>query len=266
MDNKNLKNKLNGKVQNIQNEKENTTNTEETSLTTVDSDYAALTNNALDIINENLKNQPLSYQLFDTIKSPSGGITSFSVPSLSGEDMEKELTGIILDYTTPRAYWDTPDPIEGTPPTCYSKDSIISHPDGKPCSRCVYNDFGSKNNGGGDSLAKACKESVALFLLRPDNIMPVIVRIPVSSKLIFQRYMIRLIGKMIPISGVVTKITLEKATSREGKPYALYNFEMVSQLNSDEAANAKAFGQKFTEILNADEIEIPDIPDVKEAV
>jgi hypothetical protein len=66
---------------------------------------------------ENLKNQPLTLQFFDVVKSPSGGATVFSVPCLSGDEAEKELTGIILDYTTPRAYWDTHDPVEGTPPS-----------------------------------------------------------------------------------------------------------------------------------------------------
>ena len=246
MDNKNLKNRLNGKIQTSQ-------EPVETALTTVKSDYSALTNNALDIINENLKNQPLSFQLFDIIKSPSGGTTAFTVPGLSGDEIEKELTGIIIDYTTPRAYWDTPDPVEGTPPTCYSRDSIISH-DGNACNKCVYNDFGSKN---GDSNAKARKEQVQILLLRPDNIMPVIVRVPVSSKLLFQRYMIRLIGKMIPLSGVVTKISLEKATNKTGQPFALYNFEAIQQLSSEEAANAKAFGQKFVEVLNT--VETPEL-------
>jgi len=194
--------------------------TEPTALAPVESGYLALSNNALEIIGENLKNQPLSYQLFDVIKSPSGGITSFSVPGLSGEDMEKELIGVILSFSTPRAYWDTPDPKEGTPPVCWSQDSVISH-DGKPCNQCVYNEFGSKGNGNGESNGKACKESVQIFLLRPDNIMPVIVRVPVSSKLIFQKYMTRLVGRMIPLSSISTKITLEKTTSRDGKPYAL---------------------------------------------
>jgi hypothetical protein len=257
MDTTKLKNRLNGKVQ-ASKEPAKENNTTETALTTVNSDYVALKNNALEIINENLKNQPLSFQLFDIIKSPSGGITSFSVPGLSGEEMEKELTGIILDYTTPRAYWDTPDPIIGTPPNCYSRDSIISH-EGKACNGCHLNDFGSKNGGNGDSQAKACKEQVQMLLLRPDSIMPVIVRVPVSSKVIFQKYMIRLTGHMIPLSGVVTKITLDKATSKEGKPYALYNFEMVTQLGDDEAANAKAFGQKFKEVLNAADAPVLDI-------
>lgn len=248
MNTENLKSKLSSKVKDIAEER--TIVMQETAITTTDTNYAALKNNALDIIKNNLKNQPLSLQLFDIIKSPSGGSTSFTIPTLSGETMEKSITGIILDYTTPRAYWDTPDPVEGTPPVCFSSDSLVSH-DGKACGTCPFNDFGSKD---GETNAKACKESVVLFLLRPDNIMPILVRVPVSSKMLFQRYMTRLIGKMIPVSGVVTKITLEKTTNKSGQPYALYNFEAVETLSAEEAENARAFGKKFMELVNASDV------------
>lgn len=221
------------------------------------SSYIALTNNTLDIIRANLKSQPLSVDLFDIVKSPSGGATVFEVPGLAGNEAEKELTGIVLDYTTPRAYWDTPDPVEGTPPTCMSQNSIISH-DGKACAHCPYNDFGSKD---GESNAKACKESVLLFLLRPDNIIPLLVRVPVTSKPRFLRYATRLLSTLTPISSVVTKITLEKATSKQGKPYALFNFEAISALSPEEAAQAKTFGQQFVELVNAAEL----VPDLAEA-
>lgn len=252
-----LKNRLGDKLQALQEptKERQVLTMHKTSLAPVNSNYIALTNNALDIIRENLKNQPLSFQLFDIVKSPSGGSTSFSVPGLAGDEMYKELTGVVLDYMTPRAYWDSPDPVEGTPPFCYSSDSLISN-DGKPCSRCQFNDFGSKD---GDSNAKACKESVMIFLLRPDNIMPIIIRVPVTSKLIFQRYMTRLIGKMIPLCGVVTKITLDKTTNRTGQPYSLYNFEAVATLSPEETTKARAFGQQFMEIINAAE------PDIQEA-
>ena len=62
-------------------------------------------------------------------------------------------------------------------------------------------------------------------------------------------------------SSVVTKITLEKATSKTGKPYALFNFEAVSKLSPEEAAQAKAFGQQFMEIVNAAEL-VPDLAEV----
>ena len=236
-----LKERLNMKVQNI----------DEKSATMVTSaNYLALKNNALEIIQQNLKNQPLSFSLFDVVKSPSGGSTVFSVPGLSGDEAAKELTGIILDYNMPRAYWNSPDPVEGTPPDCSSPDSIISH-SGKVCATCPFNDFGSRN---GDSNAKACKESVVLFLLRPDNIMPLAVRIPVSSKARFQRYLTRLVGNMISLSSVVTKITLEKTTNRTGQPYSLYNFEVASELSREEADSAKAFAKSFMECVNAEAV------------
>ena len=252
MDNTSLKSRMSGKVQELKTPAGEQTNitvtpTADTSLAPTDSSYIALTSNALDLIRANLKSQPLSLDLFDVVKSPSGGSTVFEVPGLAGNEAAMELTGIVLDYTTPRAYWDTPDPVEGTPPVCMSQNSIISH-DGKACALCPYNDFGSKD---GDSNAKACKESVLLFLLRPNNIIPLLVRVPVTSKPRFLKYSTRLLSNLTPISSVVTKITLEKATSKQGKPYALFNFQTVGTLSPEEAAQARAFGQQFMEIVNA---------------
>lgn len=229
----------------------------DTGFVPVEAEYIALNNNALSVIRENLKNQPMSLDLFDVVKSPSGGSTVFAVPGLSGDEPETELTGIILDYTTPRAYWDTPDPVEGTPPVCLSQNSIISH-DGKACATCPYNDFGSKD---GESNAKACKESVLLFLLRPHNVLPLLVRVPVTSKARFLKYTARLAGALTPLNGVVTRITLEKATSKGGKPFALFKFEVDSILDRQEADRVRAYAQQFMEIVNAADM----VPELDEA-
>lgn len=257
MDNAKLKGRMSGKVQELQQPIEVVETATDISLVPVDSAYLALNNNALEIIRANLKSQPLTLDLFDIVKSPSGGSTVFEVPGLAGNEAAMELTGIVLDYTTPRAYWDTPDPVEGTPPVCMSQDSIISH-DGKACAHCPYNDFGSKD---GESNAKACKESVMLFLLRPNSIIPLLVRVPVTSKPRFLKYSTRLLSTLTPISSVVTKITLEKATSKQGKPYALFNFQTVGTLSPKEAAQARAFGQQFMEIVNAAQM----VPELAEA-
>ena len=76
MDKTKLKNKLGTKVQALQ---------ESTEEITTSSTYLALNPNTLDIIRSNLKSQPLTYELFDVVKSPSGGSTVFSVPGLSGD-------------------------------------------------------------------------------------------------------------------------------------------------------------------------------------
>ncbi len=123
---------------------------------------------------------------------------------------------------------------------------------GKPCAHCPFNDFGSKD---GASNAKACKESVLLFLLRPDSIFPLVVRVPVTSKMLFLKYAARLVSRLTPLNSVVTKITLEKASSKAGKPYALYHFQADRVLSSEEAAQAKAFGSRFMEIVNTASLE-----------
>ena len=95
-----------------------------------------------------------------------------------------------------------------------------------------------------------------LFLLRPNSIMPLLVRVPVTSKPRFLRYMTRLVGTLTPLNGVVTKITLEKATSKQGKPYALFNFEAVSVLGPEETARARAFAEQFMEIVDAADMDL----------
>ena len=246
MDTTKLKNRLDSKMQELQRPAE-VTMAPDTALAPANSEYLALNSNALDIIRDNLKSQPLTLDLFDVVKAPSGGATVFSVPGLTGEEAEKELTGIVLDFTTPRAYWNTPTPIEGSLPSCYSPNSIVSA-DGKACAHCPYNDFGSKD---GETSAKACRESALLFLLRPNSIIPLLVRVPVTSKGRFLKYSTRLLSSLTPISSVVTKITLERATSKGGKPYALFKFEAVSSLSSEEAAHTREYARQFMDIVNA---------------
>ena len=90
-----------------------------------------------------------------------------------------------------------------------------------------------------------------MFLLRPDNILPLIVRVPVSSKMLFLKYTTRLISSLMPITGVVTKITLERTTSNAGQAYSRYIFEAANVLSTEEAATAKAFSHGFMEIMNS---------------
>ena len=103
MENTKLKSRLNTKIQTMQ-EAEQVQQLALRENAPTQSGYLALNDSTLELIHENLPDQSLNYQLFDVVKSPSGGSTVFTVPGLSGDEAEKELTGIILGYTTPRAY------------------------------------------------------------------------------------------------------------------------------------------------------------------
>lgn len=52
-----------------------------------------------------------------------------------------------------------------------------------------------------------------------------------------------------------------EATSKGGKPYALFNFEAVGTLNPEEAVQVKAFGRQFMEIVNTAQL----VPELAEA-
>lgn len=67
--------------------------------------------------------------------------------------------------------------------------------------------------------------------------------------------MTRLVSQMKPLHGVVTKITLEKATSKEGKPYALYQFDAVHFLDPQESNRVKEFANQFMDMIHASDIE-----------
>jgi hypothetical protein len=44
-------------------------------------------------------------------------------------------------------------------------------------------------------------------------------------------------------------------TNKGGQTYAAYKFEAAGQLSSQEALTARAFGQKFTEMLDVTDVE-----------
>ena len=90
MDNTKLKSRMSGKIQELQQPAPGAEIAAvESTPAPVDSGYLALNHNTLDIIRANLKSQPLTLDLFDIVKSPSGGSTVFSVPGLSGDEPEK---------------------------------------------------------------------------------------------------------------------------------------------------------------------------------
>ena len=86
-------------------------------------------------------------------------------------------------------------------------------------------------------------------------------RVPVTSKNHFLKYTTRLAGALTPINGVVTRITLERATSKGGKPFALFKFEASSTLDMDTTMQAKAYAQQFMEIVSAADM----VPELDEA-
>ena len=125
-------------------------------------------------MNVNVGDGGLNATDLERIKIPAGGGTAWTIQGLDGEEMLKELSGIIIAWRDTRAYWSVPmEESDGNmPPDCYSLDARTG--EGKPggnCHKCPNAEFGSGSKGEG----QACKLVRQLFLVREDNLLPEIV-------------------------------------------------------------------------------------------
>lgn len=202
--------------------------------------YRALTVNSerfAQIIQANSGIAGLSPQQLDRVKIPSGGGVTWTVPSLTGDQEVKEIEGIIIHMKEVRAYWPDSFSGSGTPPQCSSDDAIhgVGSPGGS-CLICPLSKPGSAPPKKPGELTKgqACKASRLLFLLRPDDLLPIVVSLPPTSLKPCGAYFMRLANWELFSHEAVTAITLIKEKNEDGMQYSRAEFRMVRQLNSDD--------------------------------
>ncbi len=195
-------------------------------------------NGALAMMQQNLGGEQLTASDFTRIKVPAGGGLTWTIPTVEGDESADVLEGVILHSTRRRAYWSNPNPT-GDPPDCASSDCLrgvgspgetCGQPGNIPC--CQYNEFGSSTNGHG----KACKEGRLLFLLRKGNILPDLIMAPPASLKAMRQYLTQLSGRSLPYWGVITALTLEKASNRDGIAYSRITTRMAGKLDDEGAA------------------------------
>lgn len=227
------------------------------------------------ILRENTGEDTISAFDLDRVKVPAGGSTTWSVPSLDGEEDAKTIEGVIIFQRTTRSFWKQrmEESGGGTAPDCSSTDSVlgtgnpqfgeIAHPDladgevrynqqGEEivsghfaCSRCPLSAFGSATNG----RAQACKQSRQLFMVRESSVLPLLIGIPPSSLRQLKQYMLRLSGAGVPFYGVVTSLALQKQKNTEGIQYAEVVPSVVQRLSPEETARMREVSRHMGPLL-----------------
>lgn len=212
----------------------------------------------IETVRANLGGQELKPSDLDVVKMPSGGGLFFEVPDLEDVKAEKTLNGVIIHHNLVRAFWkeDLDESGGGTPPDCSSPDSVWGYGepgDGlraqsppKGCDDCPMAVFGSAEDGRG----QACKQSHLLFLVRPDELLPTVVRLAPTSLQPAKQFLLRLSSKAVPYYGVQVEIGLEKATSAGGQDYAKATFKVTSRLDPEERQKVKTFGDAMRPIFD----------------
>ncbi len=78
-----------------------------------------------EIIANNLGSQTLTAFDLDRVRVPSGGANHWSIPSLEGEQSDRELVGVAIHHRSPRAYWKQKFEGQSNPPDCTSPDVLL---------------------------------------------------------------------------------------------------------------------------------------------
>ena len=171
---------------------------------------------------------------FERIKIPSAGSTVFEVPGENPNepDAVKEFSAVILYHHPLFAYYKDKYTGGSNPPDCGSFDGVIGEGDpGGNCAKCPYNQFGSGENG-----SKACKNRRRIYVLREEEIFPLLLSLPTGTLKEFSRYIKRLLSKGKKSNSVVTRFSLKKAVNSGGIAYSQAQFAVDRNLTAEEYA------------------------------
>lgn len=211
---------------------------------------AEMVNENLDIIRENLAGEKLNPQDLERITIPSGtSAPAWAVTTAAGTKAVEHIDGIMIAITSPRAYWSKAMEEDGkSPPDCSSPDGQIGYGDpGGDCVACPFNEWGTSKTG--SKTGKACKEQRLLFMLTPDNFLPVVVQAPVTSIENVRKYNQRLSTIPKLYKHVYTRLTLNKV---DGDPFEYYEIvpQHMGNVEGDQLEILKAYVASLTPLLS----------------
>lgn len=209
-----------------------------------------------EIMEENLSGESLGISDFERIKVPAGGGLAWEILDEDGEpDSAKEIEGIIVHHHTARTFW--AEGLDqgggGTPPDCFSSDGkaglgTIPGDDrlSRDCATCPLNQFGTSEKGKG----KACKETRVLYVLFPGELLPTVVSVPPTSIKAFRKYLLRLVSKQVPLSGITTRFTLDRATNANNINYSTVSFERGTALPPEMREKVQGYGDTMRALVS----------------
>jgi|WetSurMetagenome_2_1015567.scaffolds.fasta_scaffold03374_9 hypothetical protein len=200
----------------------------------------------------------LSPQDLDRVKIPSGGGLAWEITTLEGVESVKDLMGIIIHHQDARAYWSKQIEEAGgnQPPDCSSTDGIrgVGAPGGE-CATCPLAQFGSDRKGRG----QGCKAAKIIYMAVPENILPISVVMAPTSIKPMRQYLIRLAGRALRASQVVTSISLEKQKNSDGITYARAVPVMKEVLAPETASKVAQYAEAFKSALGSVSLKTEDV-------
>ena len=171
----------------------------------------------------------------DRVKIPAGGTQAWTIPGLDGDEIVKEFYGVVMFHKAGRVFWEKGIEESGgnSPPDCSSDDGItgVGTPGGD-CAQCPFAKFGSDARGG---KGQACKQIKQVFVIRPGNIIPVMISLPPTSLRPAKQYFLRLANVGKHYTAVLTRFSLVEDKNADGIKYSKIVMAKVADLTPDQA-------------------------------
>lgn len=224
-----------------------------------------------EILEEALAGEELGLGDLERIKWPTGGATVFTREVLGNETYDKTITGVVAFQRMERAFWTDPEPKEGTEPDCRSSDARwgIGNPGDQlrqqqppqGCKVCPKATFGSaRSKGDVAKRGQACKLMRTMFMLTPGGTFPLIVSAPPGSLAAVRSFLVEMSGQKMRYFHFVVELSLEKATNKDGQPFARAVLKLIGRLDDESIAAVEAYRIRMMPSFEAVQTVATDAP------
>lgn len=197
----------------------------------------------------------MSEQDLTSVKIPSGGSTSWSIESASGEESVKEIIGLWVHKAYRGVLWPTEEPGANQPVMVANTmthaslvgddfgdldPSILDNfkrDDGSYDWRSLTDGPSPKHPlgfGSGKNGSKRVNEYQMLCVLRPETILPLMVRITPGSFRSLSSFLFQLVDQGIPFYRAVIGLSLTKAANKTGQTFSQVSFRLVDQITEEQ--------------------------------
>lgn len=206
-------------------------------------EYAIMQKGQMDKIKEMMaenlgEDAKITFSDLPRISCPSGKSTTWLIPDIEaagGVIETKAITGIIMMTQSTRQYWEVSfdESGGGTPPDCSSEDAVTGRGNpGGDCINCILSEFDQ------DTGRQRCKESRLIFMITPDDILPIMISAPPTSLKNVRKYLMGLISKQKYAYTAYTELTLETDKSQGGIHYPKINIRKIGEVEKPEVSKA----------------------------
>lgn len=190
---------------------------------------------AAEILKTNIGAGGLDITDLTHISIPSGGALAWTIKTLEGEQQVSEFEGIPLAFKDERLYWakSFAESGGGDPPDCRTTNSDCSvgvgNPGG-PCDTCEMNQWTETPTG-----RKPCSEHRALFVCGATDLIPFVLRLPITSLKECRRFFILLGQNGLKYYEAILSFGLKSDTNKQGIKYSVIDLKVKQRLTAEQA-------------------------------